>query len=139
MSLTQEQATDEILTVFKAAWDTTGYDVFYENVREDPSVVNDPYATTQIRHVASRQATLAGYNGSRMFERVGRFVVQVFSPVGIGLSAGYDLGIILLNAFEGVATPGGVWFRNANFREIGRDSALFQWNFEVEFLYHEIR
>lgn len=139
MSLTQEQAVDEILTLFKSGWDTTTHPAYYESVREDRDLDDTPWATTQIRHVSAKQSAVSGLDGSRMFDRIGLLTVQVFCPVGIGLSEGYALGKVLTDTFEGKSTAGGVWFRDVMFREVGREGAFYQWNFTTTFQYFEIK
>lgn len=138
MSMTPQQAADTILTLFKTAWDTTGYQVHYEDVKKDRDETSLPWATTQVRHVESGQSTLSGDIGQRRFTRVGRFTVQIFVPSGKGLQEGYRLAKIISDALEGVSSSS-LWFRNVVTREIGRDGAFSQLNVIAEFTYDEVR
>lgn len=143
MSLTRKEAVDEICAVFKTAWDTTGHGsrVKYDNVGNTsvPPSGQDPWARVAIRHATSAQASLSGTVGSRRFRRTGVLTVQVFEPAGQGLSGTTDLPKIVQDAFEGVSTPGGVWFRDVAINEIGPDKSYFQTNVVAFFEYDEIK
>jgi hypothetical protein len=65
--------------------------------------------------------------------------VQIFTPSGEGLSEAYNLGKILMDAFEGYATPSQVWFRNARTNEVGPSDSWYQTNFLVDFTYDEMK
>jgi len=138
MSVTFEQATDQILDLFIAAWDPA-IPIHYEDVRKQRSPSDEPWATTQIRHAAGRQTTLASANGSSRFAREGLLTIQIFAPGGKGLQDAYALAKVAVDTYEGSATPGGVWFRNVRLNEVGRDGKFFQVNVLVEFLYDELK
>jgi len=139
MSLTFAEARDEILAVFKSAWDATGYEAIYEDVKKQRPDDDDPYAVVTLRHAAGFQATLAGATGTRTFRRLGLLTIQVFTPIGNGLQDSYVLGKVAADAFEGSSTPGGVWFRDVRLNEIGRDGKFFQTNVLIDFQYDEIK
>jgi hypothetical protein len=139
MSLTYQQARDEIFEVFKQAWDTTGYEVHYEDVRKQRSKDEEPWAVVTLKHAAGFQSTLSGSVGNKTFTRLGFVTIQIFTPNGKGLQEAYDLAKVVSDAFEGVSTSGGVWFRNVRLNEIGRDGEFFQLNVVVEFRYDEIK
>jgi hypothetical protein len=139
MSLTYQEARDEILDVFKAAWDETGYPVHYEDVRKQRSKNEDPWAVVTLQHASGFQSTLSGAEGARTFTRLGFITTQIFTPSGKGLQEAYDLGKVVSDAFEGAATPGGVWFRNVRLNEVGRDGEFFQLNVVAEFRYDEVK
>ncbi len=136
--LTFKEATDEMLVMVKAAWDPTGHDMFWESVRDDRNTTEVPWASTNIRHALSSQATLGGV-GNRIFERNGVIIIMVFTPIGLGLSSSYTLAKILADAFEGQSSPGGVWFQNVRINEIGREGQFFQSNMLVDFTYNEVK
>jgi hypothetical protein len=139
MSLTYQQAKDEILAVFKTAWDTTGYPVHYQDVRKQRDRDEEPWAVVTLQHSAGFQSTLSGAQGARTFTRLGFLTTQVFVPVGKGLQESYELAKVVSDAFEGTATPGGVWFRNVRLNEVGRDGEFYQLNVIVEFSYDEVK
>lgn len=138
MSLTFAEARDEIYTVFKTAWDPTGYSVFYEDVAKDRDTRNTPWAVLTLRHATGFQATLS-MPGTRVFRREGILTVQVFTPVGKGLQDYYGLAKVVVDAYEGHSTPGGVWFRDTRIAEVGRDGKFFQSNVLTNFQYDEIK
>jgi hypothetical protein len=143
MSLTRKEAIDEICTVFKTAWDTTGHGdrVKYDNVGKTsvPPSGQDPWVRVVIRHGTSAQGSLAGEVGTRRFRRTGLITAQVMEVKGQGLSGATDLPKIVQDAFEGVSTPGGVWFRDVAINEIGPDGDFFLTNVVAFFEYDEIK
>lgn len=139
MTLTYQQAKDEMFAIFKTAWDTTGYPVHYQDVKTERADTEEPWSAIFIQHTAGAQTTLSGAVGTRTFSRVGILTVQIFTPVGNGLQDSYDLAKVVSDAFEGTSSPGGVWFRNVRLNEVGRDGEFFQLNVIVEFNYDEIK
>ncbi len=138
MSLTFEQAEDEMLTMLNTAWLTTGYDMFWEDVRDQRSADSDPWASTYLRHTFSNQSTLGG-QGNRSFTRIGMITVQIFTPIGKGLSESRMLAKVVSDTFEGKASPGGVWFKNVRPKEVGRDGEFYQIDVLIEFSYDEVK
>lgn len=145
MSLTRIQAIDDMLALLKTAWVTTasqdGSRIQWENVgnKSVPPDGEYPWCRVTIRHNSSRQRTLAGATGRRIFTRKGTIVVQVFEVGGRGLPATTDLAKIILDAYEGVTSPGGVWFRDVTLNEIGQDGSFFQTNIVAGFEYDEVK
>jgi hypothetical protein len=139
MSLTHKQAVDDMFTLFKNVWDATGHEVFWESVNEDRETDDTSWATVTIRHaLAARSPTLGGV-GKRDFSRLGIITIQIFSQVGKGLSEAYALAKITADAYEGIASPNGVWFRDVTVREIGRVGQAFQMNVLATFEYDETK
>lgn len=138
-SLTFEQARDEIMTVFKTAWDTTTYPAVYEDTKAARPSSQTPFARPILRHVTGSQASLTGGLGTSRFQREGILTVQIYTPQGSGLTSGYSLVKIVADAFEGTATPGGVWFRDVRLNEIGADGDFFVINVLIDFEYDEVK
>lgn len=132
------EAQDEMLTMAKDAWDSTSYpgNLFFEGAKSDRPTDQSPWAKAYVRHSTGAQRTLGGV-GSRMFDRVGVFIVSVFTPTGKGLSESYQLCNTVADAFEGKSSPGGIWFRNSRINEVGSEGDFLQVNFTVEFVYSE--
>lgn len=137
-TLTYKQATDDMYTMIKTAWDTTGHEMFYESVRDQREDDNTAWASSVIRHALGFQATLGGPS-YRTFERQGVVIVSIYAPVGKGLQDSYALAKVIADAFEGKASPNGVWFKNITIQEIGRDGQFFQVNVLTEFSYTETK
>ena len=149
MSLSETQAFDEILDIFNTAWTTNtpalnGGDVVrVEWPGLDAGETRDPdkpYATIKVTHVPSRQVTF-GPTGSRRFERSGLVTIQVFYPLsrGDGLNTLQLLCEVARDAFEGVGTNDGLWFRNCRIQDIGSGDTWYQYNVVSEFEYDQIR
>lgn len=135
MSLTYEQAVDDMLTMIKTAWDTTGFDMFYEGVQGERSDSQTPWAVTNIRHLLGQQDTLGGVTSS--FLRDGNIIVEIYVPLGKGLRLGYQLAKVITDAFEGNASPGGVWFRNTRINEGGKEGSFEVISAFIDFQYYE--
>lgn len=148
MSLTPETARTEVCRLLNEAWAASTpalnngqpVRIEWEGVQAStPPPADAPHARHYMRHTTDQGQTL-GQAGTKRHFRTGLITVQVFAPVsGGGVTLAQKLAIIARNAYEGVGTSTGLWFRNARLNEIGVDEGLFQINVLVEFLYDERR
>lgn len=138
MNLTFAQANDDILALLKAAWDPTGHEMFYDDIREQRETDQTPWAQVVVRHAAGQQDTLGGV-GNRSFLRLGVVIVTINTPSGSGLSTAYTLAKVVADAYEGVSSPNGVWFRNVRINELGRDGTFYRTNVLIDFEYGEMK
>lgn len=92
--------------------------------------------------VISEQKTLSSCvsaPGKRMYIEAGLVVLQLFIPKGNGVYSIAELWAqVLRNAFRGVKTVNGVWFRNAVIRELEPEAEFLRINVVTEFNYSEI-
>lgn len=139
MTATYSEARDEIFSVIKTAWDTTGFLMAWPDKDFEKPTGRDPWARTTLRHTDGNQSTLANHNGLQRFKRDGVLTIQIFTPIGEGLSRSYDLSKIISDALEGTTTTKGVWFRNVRLNEIGSDAPWFQVNVNSDFSYEELK
>ncbi len=139
MAATFKEATDEILALFKAAWDPTQLPAVYENVGDDIPTTRTAWARPVLRFGLGGQASLSNGTGQTRFERNGILTVQIFIPNGDGLDLGWSLGKIVADAYEGVATASHVWFREGQLLPIGPDGKWFQFNFMTLFTFDEVK
>lgn len=135
MSLTFTAARDEILTLFYTAWvaHPDALQLFFWDVRHD-SPESTPFARIILRHAEGNNDGIT----NKRFERSGVAIVQIFTLFGEGLSKSDILSKVAADAFQGKATPGGVWFRNVRLNEIGQDGEFFQVNILADFSYCEV-
>lgn len=153
MSLTYPQATDEMVRLLKERWDALTPAVLggaqpalmqWPGLPLGAPSVVQPFGRMIIRHRANPGHTLAPA-GQRRFEREGLITVQCFGPIADpnwtagGLSLAESLAIIARDAYEGVGTNGGLWFRNAHIVEIGADKVYHQHQVRVDFQYDEMK
>lgn len=137
--MNHEQAVDEILDMFRVAWQTTGHQAFYEQVREDRNSAITPWAEVFIRHSGGFQGSI-GEKGHRKFVRIGFIRVTIQTPAVFGLSSRYQLAKVVADAYEGKSSAsGGVWFRNVRINEGERDGMFYGLNVIVDFQYHETK
>lgn len=144
MTLTRAQGRDEINAALKAAVDvyntanSTAYPVFYDDVDKAEADAKGPHFRITVRHADGEQLTLAAV-GNRRFMRGGVLIVQVMTPFGDGFTLDDVLATVARNAFEGVSTPNGVWFRRVAAKEIGKTGSYQQTNVTAAFEYTERR
>lgn len=147
---TFETARDEIQGLFKTAWDANAaaaagevprvvWDGLDDKAQRDPQ---KPYAQVFVRHLNSPQRTL-GRVGQRRFERQGLVWIQLRTPKANskGLSIASKLAIIARDAYEGVGTATGIWFRNTRIVEVGPEESdpFYRIDILSEFNYQEMK
>lgn len=138
MSLTYEEAVDDISAMMLAAWTVTGYNLYWEDVQKERDKSNNPYVSFFIRHATGSQKTLGG-TGKRMFERTGTAIASIFTPTGNGLSDSYILAKVVSNAYEGKSSDNGVWFKNVRIQEVPSEGQFRQLNVLMDFEYTETK
>ena len=137
------QARDEILTTFRDAWvassTSASLPVLYPDTADDTPPDSGAWARVTVQHGTRGQTTLSNENGVRRYRATGFVTAQIFTPRGKGLTLNDQLAKIVLDAFDGVTTAGGVAFYRARTREIGPDSQWFHTNVLVDFDYDEVK
>jgi hypothetical protein len=135
MSLTFTAARDDI---FKMVDDALSVSISWP---DKPFTIPDrtAWARAVLQHSNAGTQSLKGGLGKATYERQGVLIVQVFTPSGQGLSEAYDMCKLLADAFEGKASPNGVWFRRARINEADKMGDYSQVNFIVEFSYDEVK
>lgn len=105
-----------------------------------PDVLEEPpssgsWARVVIIHEDNRQVTFGEVRRWRTF---GCLHIQIFTPLGDGLSLSDALAIEVCSSLRGVTTASGVLVRGANAREIGSDGAFYQTNVVADFEFDEL-
>lgn len=143
MPLTRTAARDEILALVKTV--TDGFSNFvsiYDDTKQDiPTASTTPlqtWARVQITHGPGSQTSLADSSGKTRYTKFGLLTIQVFTPVGDGLTNADTLVESLESGVRNVSTPNGVWFKNVRSNEIGVDGPWFQTNVLAEFQYDQV-
>lgn len=132
--MTPDAARDEMLAVFKAVWDVTGYAVAWSDIPGGkPPAAEEPWARVTLRHGPGGQSSLADSSGAKQHTLRGTLWVQLFVPIGQGVTKGYELAHTVLSAYR--AARGAVWFTNHRFREAGNSGAFEQINCLIDFSY----
>ena len=151
MPVTRTAARDEILAAIKAVTDTiidledddtvpSGNVIWDDTQKSKPhgQGPNTPtWARVSVRHIFGEQSSLSDDAGVRRYTKRGIVTVQLFTPTG-GLVSADSISDTIENAFRGVSTPNGVWFRNPRSNEIGVDGPWFQTNIIAEFEYDQV-
>lgn len=134
--MTPEEARDAMLTVFKDAWDTTGYAAVWSDIPgSKPPVAEEPWARVTVRHGDGKQNSLANSSGGRIYGHMGTLWVQLMCPIGDGGTRGLQLARLVLQAFRDAR--GEPWYRNHRFRESGNDGAFSVTTCLIDFTYDD--
>jgi hypothetical protein len=144
---TMTQARDDVFTMFLTAWNANaafdGYvpEVRYAGTAKGPvPPAEKAWCRVTLQHTTGGQVSF-GAPGGRRFERRGLMMVQLFVPTvhGRGLSDIEQLATVARNAWEGLSSPNGVWFRNIRVEDVGEDGPWWNTNVMGNFIYDEIR
>lgn len=143
------ESRDEMFTMLNAAWKLNAMAVcglipvvLWQGQDTQPIPPQGvPFARATVNHVDGRQGALTNDTGNDLFERTGFLTLQTFGPLasGKGLTIAEGLANIALKAFEGKASPGGIWFGNCRVNEVGVTDGWYQINVIVEFSYDEVK
>ena len=144
---TVTQAKDDLAQLFSDAWlaDPLSENiiVFYDKSSESEGQkdASKSWVRFTIKHLDGgfSKASLSGSGGERIYHRDGVVHINIFTPVQKSINTDSALTSIVLNAFEGKATPGGVWVRSVSFAEAGVSGAWFQTNIKAKFNYSECK
>ncbi len=141
---TRRAAITEILGLFRTAWLAAGQSddrVKYDNVGKTdlPDSTQSTWARVILRHTTAGQGSLSSQAGTRIFDRKGILSIQIFTPPGKGLAEATDLPKIIQDAYEGIETANGAWFRDVVVNEVGPDGDFYQTNVIALFEYTEIK
>ena len=141
MPLTLAEARDEMLGLVRDA--AAGLDVYvvwentaFERPEDDPVT---PWIRAGVQHATRQQSSLAGSTGVRIYTSTGILTVEVNTPPNDGYELADELAETFRNAFEGVSTSNGVWFRNVRTSEVGLVGGWWRTDVLADFTYDEVR
>jgi hypothetical protein len=150
MSLTLQETYDEILSRFKAVWDTVPggpFEVAWPDVPLSAALQQyitgelesttpiQTWARVTIRANQRDQKTLGG-PGNRLYTRNGILFVEIFTPTGDGTVAATELAELVEDAFESIAFNYSVWYPKTKIQPNGieglwsRTTVTIQWESE---------
>lgn len=151
MSLTTPQAIDEMYTLFNTAWLAgsaaivgTVPAIRWDGVEEEAAPPVDAYwCRVSTEEIDASQSTLKSGiapNEAQRYTAVGLLFVQLFCPKtdAKAKERGELLAELARNAFRGVETPGGVWFRNPRATPLPSQGNALRFNIVVEYEYDSI-
>ncbi len=137
LSLTFEEARDEIFALLKTAWDTTGFPIKWPGIKFSKPEPSATYAEVIFHHLAGGQVAFG--SGVSMWRRAGSLLFRVNTPMGEGFTDTYSLAKVITDAIEGNATQGGVWFRETSIREGDEVGGYDRVTVETIFEYTEVK
>lgn len=139
MSTTITEAQADIFSIVQAVANANGVATRYEAMPGSVPTSETIWIRPTLRHATGGQVSLTGATGSIKWSREGTLWVQIFAPMGGGLSAAYEFAQKVLTAYQGVHTEHCVWFRNHRINEVGPDGEFYQINVLIDFIYEQIQ
>jgi hypothetical protein len=129
--LNHQATVDEIFGRFVSVWNSTGFQVIFPDVPLTAlqialidgaeGVAIEPWARLTIRTTSRTQGAFGSGQDARRFDEIGLLICEVYAPIGSGMKQCYTLCELIKNAYEGVSTNNGVWYRNARIQEAGAE------------------
>lgn len=145
---THEEAIDEINTMLLDAWTDSPETqlipiVWGDVVAPKKGIVDyfngtEPYLRTELLHETSRTVSLKGPSGTKREHR-GTLATLLHIQGGKGYAHAMPLISVAQDAFTGTRSPGGVWFRNPQLTNIGRQGTWYIMSMTVTFIYDLIK
>ena len=120
MIATVAEARDQIFTILRDSLDLLSFpedQIIWDNAPTDQPSGNLSTVYAEVRHTLGRQDSLSGVTGVKKWLNRGILMVTLDTPRESG---GLGRDTLLQNiqeAYEGVTTPGRVWFRNVRISE----------------------
>lgn len=142
MTATPIQAKDEMLEVFKNAWDadpvSTGLDVVYPDILGPTPSSDNAWVEIVVQHNTGGEANLAGSGSTRRYRSTGFLIFRVMTPTLEGLDLADQLAEVIIKAYE-ISKSRSVMYISPRPNFVGNDGAWHQTNVVVEFQYDTIR
>ena len=144
MPCDHQTAINEMTALFRTAWLAAGgldANVDYEGVPNSVPPQDGQTTWARFRILFSDdagQATLAGNTGNTRYRNNGAIIVQVFGKSGDGLQEVTNFARLIMVAYRGITTSGGVWFKGHRIQHVGQEGSWSQRNVVVEFQFDEI-
>lgn len=143
MSRTTQEAVNDILDILTSAVSSLDFPVIYPDLpltepqfeMIDGEPVITPWFRVTVRHNKRKQRTFGSSGDTRFYDSMGMVFIEVYTPTGNGLSQAYELCDLIREAYEGVSTPNGVWFRDVDIQEAGLEGMWSHVNVLVQFEY----
>jgi len=139
-----ETIRNELIKLVYDAWkanpDSTVYPIYFYDVDDNkPSDGLEVWCRVSVTHVTGSQATLSNQDNKRRWRRTGILMIQLFTPIGTGLSLSDKYSKIIVDALDGSSTDSCAWVRNVRVNELGREGTWCQTNIIADFEYDEVK
>lgn len=136
--VTLVNARETIYQAFQTAWGATS-PITHDNESFEPPV-DTAWVRMVVRHDGSTLECIggAGDGGMNTYQRTGRVIMQVFTPLDQGTREADTLAQTARAIFEGTTlSSNAIRFNNVVLREIGPEGSWYQINLEAAFQYDE--
>lgn len=133
--VTTLQARRDIVQEFIDEWGATSPFTVDNEVFTPPA--GAAWVRIVVRHDGSTLEAIGGV-GNNKYQRTGRAVIQVFTPINQGVEEADSLAQAARAIFEGITlSSNAIRFNDGVIREIGPDGEWYQVNVEAFFQYDE--
>lgn len=138
---TRIQARDEIQGLINTALAGATHppdQIVWPGVPADKPAADQVWVRVTLQHTDGGQSALGRAEGARRYTYHGLVWIEIYTPMGDGLSADDDLAIVLLAALRAARTTNGAILRNASAREAGPDGGWSKTVVQADFEYDEV-
>jgi hypothetical protein len=135
-NLTENDAERIITELFDDAW-AERTTVAYNNQNFVPPDDLVAWVEYHFQFNFSSPASLGG-EGNRLFRRLGRIIMMVYTKPGEGSYNNTNLATVAKNIYEGKSEQG-IRFRDAHINTIGPDKGAYRQDAVVDFEYDQIK
>lgn len=140
MTATFSEAQDQVMGLFAAAWVfAPGSPPVHYPDRAEPAGFppkSGAWARVTMEDTESDRVSLGR---TARYRTDGVLIVQLFAPGGTGRQTTRALAELVIGAFRGKRTAGGVWFHREVARDVGADGPWWQTNVVIEYQYDTIQ
>jgi hypothetical protein len=93
------------------------------------------WARCTVKHIDGKQRGFGG-DGTKKYESIGIACIEIFAPVGTGLTTGDALASDAKRYLEGLRSSQ-VWYRNIRAADVGMDGGYQKINIYADFSYED--
>lgn len=135
---TREQARDDVMKLINDALTGETLTIHWPGNSYEKPTADQTWVRISMQHVDGGQRALGKINGQRRYRHMGLLFIEVYAPLGDGLSHEDGVAMLLLDALKAARTPNGVILRNATGRESGPDGGWHKTVVQADFEYDEV-
>lgn len=127
-----------MFAIVKTVADANSVIVKWADIPGMPPNDESSWMRPNVFHMKGAQGSLAGANGSVLFDRAGLLWLELYCPVGAGKTAGYAKGQPFVDTLEKASTLS-LWFRNVRLEEGGSEGNYVRTHVKAEFEYSDVK
>lgn len=144
-AISMAKAMTEIVRVFTDVYGVANVDLPNKPFSL-PTDKGTPWARVRLEHTEMGQGSLSDEAGRKIYNREGFGLIELYSPLGVGLEGPVDAAEEIVKAYQAANTVSDVWFRNVRMIEsdtrgtgVVNASAWYRTDITFDFQYHQIQ